>query len=149
MSQDRHLPGRQNRHPPDLFRGSFETRRSELIENVAEADDALLEKYLEGVGLQMMVSALKKGIAARVFAPVLCGSATKNIGIDLLCDFAADYMPSPSERGPWKATDEKGEEIIIDPDPNGPFSALVFHTIVDPYAGRLLYIQGRLRKYDT
>lgn len=124
--------------PADL-QDQYETERAELIENVAEADDSLLERYLEGGELspEEISIALRKGIAGRVFAPVLCGSATKNIGIDMLCDFAADYMPSPSERGAWKATNEKGEEITLNPDPDAPFAALVFHTIVDPYAGRL------------
>lgn len=118
--------------------------RSELIENVAEADDMLLEKYSEGGELSddEIKTVLKKGIAARVFAPALCGSATKNIGIDILCDFAADYMPSPEDRGPWKATNEKGEEISVSPDPSAPFSGLVFPHHSRPICGKA-DIQGR------
>jgi elongation factor G len=84
------------------------------------------------------MAALKKGTLKRVFVPVLCGSATKNIGISLLQDYIVQCLPSPLERGAWKANDSKGEkEIEIAPDPDAPFSAFIFKTVADPYAGRL------------
>ncbi len=114
--------------------------REALVENVVESDDELLERYLEGESLSddEIKAALKKGTLSRIFIPVLCGSATKNIGIDLIQDFIVDCMPSPLDRGPWIATDEDGEkEVECNPDPDAPFSAFVFKTVADPFAGRL------------
>ena len=116
-----------------------ETEREALVENMAEADDNLLERYLEGETLSddEIKTALKTGTLSRTFMPVLCGSATCNIGIDLLCDFAATCMPSPVDRGPLMGTDENGNEIECKPDPDEPFAGFVFKTVADPYAGRL------------
>jgi elongation factor G len=125
--------------PADMLE-AVAAERETLIENIAEADDALVERYLEGETLAEddLRSALRKGTLARIFVPVVCGSATRNIGIDLLMDFIVQTMPSPRDRGPWVGTDpDTGNEIERHPDPSAPFSALVFKTITDPYAGRL------------
>jgi len=125
---------------PSDMQEMVESEREALVENIAEADDELLERYLEGETLSDndIESALRKGILSRAFAPVLCGSATKNIGIDLVSDFIINCMPSPLDRGPRIGTDPSGEnEIKCYPDPDAPFSAFVFKTIADPYAGRL------------
>lgn len=125
---------------PDDMKDTVEAEREALIENIAEADDALVEKYLEGEELtdEELNQALKKGITSRIFVPVLCGAATKNIGIDLMLDFIVGCMPSPLDRPSWKAMDAKGEnEVELKPDANAPFAAFVFKTIADPYAGRL------------
>ena len=114
--------------------------REALVENVVESDDELLERYLEGESLSddEIKAALKKGTLSRTFVPVLCGSATNNIGIDLIQDFIVNCMPSPLDRGPWIATDDDGEkEVECNPDPDAPFSAFVFKTVADPFAGRL------------
>ncbi|MBW2100129.1 MAG: elongation factor G [Deltaproteobacteria bacterium] len=121
-----------------------EKEREALIENIAEADDELIEKYLEGETLSddELKTALKAGTLSRTFVPVLCGSATTGICIDLLSDFIIDCMPSPSDRGPVKAIDPNDEsEIECLPDPDAPFSAFVFKTVADPYAGRLLILR--------
>jgi elongation factor G len=125
---------------PGEMADQVEEEREKLVENIAEADDELLEKYLEGETLsdEELIGALKKAVRQREIIPVLCGSATANIGIDLLMDFVAHAMPSPQDRGSWQATDEAGEEAIeIEPDPEAPFSGFVFKTVADPYAGRL------------
>ena len=125
--------------PSDMTE-EVESARENLIENIAEADDELLERYLEGESLSddEIMTALKKGTLNRVFVPVLCGSATKNIGISLLQDYIVQCLPSPLDRGSWKATSLNGEnEIEIAPDSGGPFSAFIFKTVADPYAGRL------------
>ncbi|MCG2831401.1 MAG: GTP-binding protein, partial [Desulfobacteraceae bacterium] len=125
---------------PSDMREMVESEREALVENIAEADDELLERYLEGETLSDndIESALRKGILSRAFAPVLCGSATKNIGINLVSDFIINCMPSPLDRGPKIGTDPSGEnEIKCYPDPDAPFSAFVFKTLTDPYAGRL------------
>ena len=125
---------------PSDMQDQVAEEREALVENVVESDDELLERYLEGESLSddEIKAALKKGTLSRIFAPVLCGSATKNIGIDLIQDFIVDCMPSPLDRGPWIATDEDGEkEVECNPDPDAPFSAFVFKTVADPFAGRL------------
>jgi elongation factor G len=111
-----------------------------LIENIAEADDALLEKYLDGEALsdEELMQGLRAGTLARAFVPVVCGSATKNVGVDLLMDFVNDCFPSPLDRGPRVGVvPDTGDEVERRPDPADPFSALVFKTIADPYSGRL------------
>lgn len=127
--------------PADL-QDQVNSEKESLIENIAEADDALLERYLEGETISNADAraALKKGILSRTVAPVLCGSATGNIGIDKLCDFIVDAMPSPADRGAFSAT-ASDETLEIAPDPDAPFTGFVFKTIADPYAGRLSIIR--------
>ncbi len=125
---------------PAQMQADVESEREALIENIAEADDALIEKYLEGETLtdDEIKAALRKGTLERVFVPVLCGSATKNIGIDLLMDFTVNCLPSPLERAPINAVSASDDsEVEIKPDPDAPFSGMVFKTVADPYAGRL------------
>ncbi len=125
--------------PQDL-RDQAEEEREALVENVIESDDKLLERYLEGESLSddEIINVLRKGTLTRAFVPVLCGSATKNIGIDLLQDFFVNCMPSPLDRDPWIATDATGEtQIECTADPDAPFSGFVFKTVADPFAGRL------------
>ena len=114
-----------------------------FIENVAELDDDLLERYLEGetIPLEDLKAAFTKGLHAAEFVPVIGGAATKLMGIDLLLDFINDYMPSPLDRSPWVALDENDNAVEIAPDPDAPFCGFVFNTIVDPYAGRLSLIR--------
>jgi elongation factor G len=116
-----------------------EAEKEALIENIAEADDSLLERYLEGEALtdEELNSALKKGILSRIFVPVLCGAATPNIGIDLLSDFVVNCLPSPADRGDWQAKDPDGNDAVCRPDPEEPFAAFVFKTVADPFSGRL------------
>jgi len=129
--------------PADL-QDQAESEREALIENIAEADDALVEKYLEGEELSRdeIVSALRKGTIERIFVPVVCGSATLNIGIDQLASLLVDTLPSPAERGP-RIGFEPGTENQLEraPSPDAPFSALVFKTVADPYAGRLTILR--------
>ncbi len=125
---------------PDDMADTVETERETLIENVAEADDELIERYLEGETItnQEIRDTLKKGILSRTFAPVLCGSATQNIGIDLLMDFIVTCLPSPLEGKPKAGVNPANDEPIErKPSPDEPFSAFVFKTVADPYAGRL------------
>jgi elongation factor G len=129
----------KNEIPSDM-KDIVATEREAFIENVAEADDELIERYLEGETLSDddLMAALKKGTLSSVFTPVLCGSATKNIGIDLMMNFITNCMPSPIDRGSKIGVDTgKGSEIERNPDPDAPFSAFVFKTVADPYAGRL------------
>ena len=114
--------------PADM-QDAVDSEREALIENVAEADDAIIEKYLEGETLsdEEIKATLKKGVIDRAFVPVLCGSATKNIGIDLLMDFIFGCLPSPLERAPFKLiAPEDSSEIEKVPSEDGPFSGFVF-----------------------
>lgn len=125
---------------PGDMQDQVDEQREALVENIAEVDDSLLERYLEGEELtnDELIKVLKDGMLSRQFTPVLCGSATFNGGIDLLQNFIADVCPSPAERGEKTGFDESGEEeILVAPDPDAPFSGFVFKTIADPYAGRL------------
>jgi elongation factor G len=125
---------------PSDMQDMVSEERETLVENVVESDDELLERYLEGEPLSddEIKVALKKGILSRSFVPVLCGSVTKNIGVDLLQDFIIHCMPSPLDRGSWIAADATGDgEIECRPDPDAPFSGFVFKTVADPFAGRL------------
>ncbi len=129
--------------PADM-QDQVESEKENLIENIAEADDELIERYLEGEELteEDLKAALKTGIRNRIFVPVLCGSATKNIGIDLLMDLIVSALPSPLDRGPKIGTDPKsGDDIERNPDPEAPFSAYVVKTVADPYAGRLTILR--------
>jgi len=128
---------------PDEFMEMAEGYRNRLIEKIAESDDALLERYLEGGDLT--IEEIKKGIRessiTRRFIPVLCGSATKNIGVYELLDAVLLCLPSPVERTtirPIKGKDPKtGKEITRRPLEDEPLSSRVFKTISDPFAGRL------------
>jgi elongation factor G len=116
------------------------SERENLIENIAEADDELIERYLEGEELseEDLRTALRKGTLTRTFVPVVCGSATKNIGINLLMNQIVNSMPSPIDRGSRIGTNPAtGEKIERAPDSDAPFSGFVVKTLADPYAGRL------------
>ena len=125
---------------PSDMQELVDNERETMIENIAEADDALIEKYLEGETLSdaEINAGLRKGTIHQTFVPVFCGSATKNIGIDLFMDYITSCLPSPLDRGLKTARDPDSEnDIECLPDPDGPFAALVFKTVADPYAGRL------------
>ncbi|MGD2099441.1 MAG: elongation factor G [Desulfobacterales bacterium] len=132
-----------------------ETEREALVENIAEADDSLIEKYLEGEALsdEELNVALRNGTLSHTFVPVLCGSASQNVGIDLLMDFIVTSMPSPIDRGPAKGVDpDSGKETERAPDENAPFSGYVIKTLADPYAGRLTIfriVSGKLGSDGT
>ncbi len=118
-----------------------EELRASLIEFAAESDDELLEKFLEEgeLSAEEIVRGLKRGILEGRFVPVSCGSVSKLIGIQPLLDLMVNFMPSPEERGPRTGKNPEGEEIEREPKAEAPVSAIVFKTLIDPYAGRLSY----------
>nr|MDJ0723242.1 elongation factor G [Desulfobacterales bacterium] len=125
---------------PEDLKAAVESEMEGLIENIAEADDALIERYLEGetITTEELSAALRKGINERIFAPVMFGSATGSIGVDNLMDVLATVAPTPPERGGKTGTDLSGkEEITRLPEVEAPLSAFVFKTVADPYSGRL------------
>ena len=113
--------------------------KEEFIENIAELNDDLLEKYLEGEELteEELKATFRQGILDAEFYPAIAAAAAKMIGVDVIFDFINDYMPSPLDRGAWTAVDDDGNEVEVAPDPDAEFTGFVFATIVDPYAGRL------------
>jgi elongation factor G len=129
--------------PADMV-DEVDSLREALMENVAETDDDLIEKFLEEGELtrEELLVGLKKAIAAALLAPVCVCSATLNKGTAPLLDTINGLMPCPSDRQPIKATKvDSGEEILIQPTAEEPFTALVFKTMADPYAGRLTILR--------
>jgi len=129
--------------PSDLMNKAGELREK-LIEASAESNDQLLERYLEGEELKdtEIKESLKQGILSGNVCPVLCGSATKNVGIQPLLDLIVECIPSPGEIAEVKGTDPKKKEAISrKPLATEPFSALVFKTVSDPYAGKLNFFR--------
>jgi elongation factor G len=113
---------------------------AELTESVAEVDDALTENYLENGGLseEEFNAGLKTGIKKGKLLPVLLGSATQNIGVDLLMQAILDYLPSPDQRAPVAGKNPKDDsEVACAAGLGSPLAALVFKTVADPYAGKL------------
>ncbi|MDI9597601.1 MAG: elongation factor G [Atribacterota bacterium] len=130
---------------PDDIKEKASDLRQKMIEAVAENNDEVLMKYLEGEELtqEEILTCLRGGIIDRKVFPVLCGSATKNIGIELLLDFIKDYFPSPVDLPEIEVKDLKEQkEIKIKRSlQDSPFSALVFKTVADPYVGNLTYFR--------
>lgn len=116
-----------------------EEYRKQLVEVVAESDDSLLEKYLESGDLdeETLRSGLRRGTLEGKLVPVVCGSATRNMGIQPLLDGIVNLLPSPKDRPLPQGVNSRGESVERAPDFSAPFSALVFKTIADPYAGKL------------
>jgi elongation factor G len=125
---------------PANLKDQAKTARDKLIEAIAESDDALLEKYLDGQELspEDLANGLRKGVLNKTIFPVLCGSGLKNIGVQPLLDAVVQLLPSPLDRGPAKGThpSTKAEETR-NPKEEEPFSAFIFKTVADPYAGKL------------
>jgi len=135
---------------PEELKKSAQEMRVQLLESVAETDDALLEKYLEAQDLPL--EDLKKGIRSATVGgkllPILYGSAMRQIGIPQLLDAIVDYLPSPLNRGEVEGKNPVTREVEKRSyDPAGPLSAYVFKTVIDPFAGKLSImevISGRI-----
>ncbi len=129
--------------PGDLT-ARLEQERSKLMEVAAESDDKLIEKYLGGEELtdEEMKAGLKLGLRAGTLAPVLCGSATQNIGVPYLLKFIADYVPSPVEAPTVTAKNvATNEDEKLTANESGSLAAFVFKTMADPYVGKLAYFR--------
>lgn len=132
--------GKETEGPvPDDMTAEVEEYREKLMDAVAENDDAVMEKYLEGqeVSNEEIYAALKAGVAAGTVFPVGLGCATRNTGIDHILDLVVDGMPSPARRPAVKALDAGGEEVEIHCDAREPVAAFVFKTLADPFSGRI------------
>jgi len=135
---------------PAELQEQAEEFRAKLIEAVAETDEALIEKYLEGEELTLaeIREGLRKGTIAGTIVPVLCGSAFKNKGVQLLLDAVVDYLPAPIDVPPIQGTLPNGDSVLRHADDEEPLSALAFKIMADPY-GRLTFVRvysGILKK---
>ncbi|MBW4451560.1 MAG: elongation factor G [Nostoc indistinguendum CM1-VF10] len=135
---------------PEELQAQVEEFRTKLIEAAAETDDALMTKYFEGEELteEEVRTALRKGTIAGTIVPVLCGSAFKNKGVQLMLDAVVDYLPAPSEVPPIQGLLPNGDTVERRADDNEPLAALAFKIMADPY-GRLTFVRvysGVLKK---
>ena len=143
-----HYDGQQAENPEEIeipadLKDIAEEKRNELIEAVVEFDDALMEKYLEGneLTVEEIKGAIRKGVLANEFFPVMCGTALGNKGTKLLLDAVIDYMPAPTDIPSIKGVDLNGNEIERHPSDSEPFSALAFKVMTDPFVGRLTFFR--------
>ena len=134
---------RETEIPVDL-RNHAAGLRERIVEQIAETDDGLTLKYLEGeeITIDELKAALRRSVIEGKATPVFCGSSLRNKGVQLLLDGIIDYLPSPAEIPPVEGINPRSEETVErSPDDDAPLSALVFKIVTDPYVGRLAYIR--------
>lgn len=140
---------------PAELAASAEQAREQMVERIAETDEELTMKFLEGeeISQKELFAALRSAVIANKLVPVLCGTALRNKGVQLLLDAIVRYLPSPIDVPPVQGTDPvSGEQASRSSDPDEPFSALVFKIMTDPFIGRLAYVRvysGRLEAGTT
>jgi elongation factor G len=133
----------ENEIPAELMDQAIEYRER-MIEAAADADDALMEKYLEGqpISAEEIRAGLRKGTTSNRTVPVICGSSFKNKGVQPLLDAVVDYLPSPIDVGAVNGIDPRsGQTSERAPDDKAPFSALAFKVMSDPYVGKLTFFR--------
>jgi elongation factor G len=126
--------------PGDL-KDKAQSAREKMIEAIADADDEIATKYLEGreIGAEEIRAALRRGCIAIKLVPVVCGTAFKNKGVQPLLDAVIDYLPSPIDIAAVQGVDRKGKEVERKADDKAPFSALVFKIMADKHVGQLSF----------
>ncbi len=137
---------------PDDMKELAEKYRSELLEHVAEQDDALLEKYLEGEELskEEIRRCIRKATIANHMVPVCCGTSYRNKGVQLLLDAIVDYMPSPLDVPAITGTNPKNDrDEVRNSSDSEPFSALAFKIATDPFVGKLCFFRVYSGKVET
>ena len=128
--------------PSDMLEKAKEMR-NQLIETVADYDEELMMKYLDGeeIGAEELKKAIRKGTLDVTFFPLMCGDALSNKGVKLLLDAVIDYLPAPTDVEAIECTDGKGNIVLRHPGDNEPFTALAFKVMTDPYVGRLTFFR--------
>jgi len=141
--------------PADLQKKA-EAFRMQLVESVAENDDEMLHKFLEGeeISAEELKKSLRKSVIGMKLFPVICGTAFKNKGVQTLLDAVVDYLPSPVDIPPTEGTDPDNPEKVLHrkADDSEPFSALAFKIMADPFVGQLTFIRvysGHLKTGDS
>ncbi len=136
---------------PEAWQDAVEAARDRMLEALAEADEGILERYVAGdePGENEIHAAMRRATLALKAVPVLCGSAFRNKGIQLLLDAVVRYLPSPADLPPYEAYAVDGDgRVLRRPDPEEPFAALAFKVMTDPYVGQLTFFRvysGTLR----
>ena len=127
---------------PEEYRADAGRWRETMIERIADFDEQVMISYIEGHELSVdeIVKAVRRGTVSNSFAPVLCGSALKNVGVQRLLDAVVDYLPAPDEVPPVRGVGREGEEERR-ADRDEPLSALAFKIVTDPYVGRIAYVR--------
>ncbi|MFD1864764.1 elongation factor G [Planococcus chinensis] len=129
---------------PESHKELAEEWHTKLVEAVAELDEELMEKYLGGeeISVEELKAGIRKGTLDVEFYPVVCGTAFKNKGVQLMLDAVIDYLPSPLDVPPMTGVlPDSDEEVIRKPSEDEPFSALAFKVMTDPYVGKLTFFR--------
>ncbi len=129
---------------PDQYKEEAEKRRTEMIEQLADIDDDIMEKYLGGeeISKEEIKATIRKGTLNLELFPVLAGSAFKNKGVQMMLDAVVDYLPSPLDVKPYNAINPETDEAVeLTAGDDKPFAALAFKVATDPFVGRLTYIR--------
>lgn len=137
---------------PEDMKEQAEEYHAKLVEVAVEADDALLERYLNGdsISIPELKAAIRKGVLHSLFVPVLCGSAFKNKAVQCLLDCVVDYLPSPMDLKEVKGTSIDGtKELIRKVDDSEPFCGLAFKIMNDPFVGSLTFVRIYSGKLET
>ena len=128
---------------PEEYKKQAEEYRLQMIETAVEQDDDIMEKYLGGeeISEEEIIACVRKGTISGNFVPVVCGSAFKNKGVQLLLDAVINYLPSPLDVPETEGVDPRDEEIVLKRacDPKAPFSALAFKVANDPFVGSITF----------
>ena len=130
--------------PPAEMADAVEAARTELVEAVAESDDALLEKFFDRGELtdEELASGLRRAVLRRRIFPLTMGSSAHGIGPSALLDAIVAVLPDPTERGQFPATDVGGQPVEVETRADAPSSALVFKTLSDPYTGKVSLLRA-------
>jgi|TARA_B100000315_G_scaffold71759_1_gene65365 elongation factor G len=140
---------------PDSERARCHEYQKQLIEKLAETDDHIMTTYLDGgqITPTELKQALRKATLANKGVPIICGSALRNRGVQLLLNAIVDYLPSPLDMPPVRAVDAKtGTEVMRPANDKAPFTALAFKVVSDPFVGRLVYFRvysGKVREGEA
>ena len=143
-----HYDGKPEENPTEIeipadLKEIAEQKRTEMIEDAAEFDEELMEKYLEGaeISVDLIKRAIRKGVLSVKMFPVMCGTALGNIGVKLMLDAVIDYLPAPTDIPSIKGHDENDHEVLRHASDSEPFSALAFKIMTDPFVGRLSFFR--------
>ena len=143
-----HYDGKPEENPTEIeipaeLKDIAEEKRIAMIEDAAEFDEELMEKYLEGAEIteEMIKRAIRKGVLEVKMFPVMCGTALGNIGVKLMLDAVIDYLPAPTDIPAIKGHDANDNEIEKHASDKEPFAALAFKIMTDPFVGRLSFFR--------
>jgi len=133
----------QVREIPEEYKAQAEEYREKLVEAVAELDEELMEKYFAGeeITKEELKAAIRKATLSVQFYPVICGTAFKNKGVQLMLDAVIDYLPAPTDVEAIKGVNDEGEEVEKHASDEEPFAALAFKVMTDPYVGKLTFFR--------